>query len=86
MVEANNNTTTAASIADQVKDGLSEMESPLVEVRNLAYAARMLGSADDMPRDPGAALDTLADQIVTKMDELIEERERLWQLAEGGER
>lgn len=84
MAEASSNTTTAVSIADQVKDGLSEMESPLINVRNLAYAARMMGSADDMPREPGAALDALADEIVTKMDELIEERGRLWQLA--GER
>ena len=86
MAEASNNTTTAASIAEQVKDGLSEMETPLVNVRNLAHAARMLGSSDDMPGDEGAALDALADEIVAKMDELIGERERLWRLAGEGER
>ena len=53
------------------------MESPLRNVRGLAYAARMLGSADDMPKEPGEALNALAELIVDKMDELIEERERL---------
>jgi hypothetical protein len=38
-------------------------------------------SAEDMPKEPGAALDALADLIVGKMDDLIEERERLWRLA-----
>jgi len=66
---------------EQLADGLSEMETPFLEVRNLAFAMRMLGSSDDMPKDPGAALDALADIVVDKMNALIEERERLWRLA-----
>jgi hypothetical protein len=66
---------------NEVADGLSEMESPLLAVRNLAMAARMMGSADDIPKEPGAALDALADTIVAKLDALSEERCRLWKLA-----
>jgi hypothetical protein len=59
---------------------LAELETPYLQVRNLAMAARMMGSADDMPKEPGAALDALADTIVTMLDELCEERDRLWRL------
>ena len=38
-----------------MKIGLSEMEIPFYEVRNLAMAARMMASADAMPKDAGAA-------------------------------
>jgi hypothetical protein len=41
----------------------------------------MMGSTDDMPKEAGAALDVLADKIVTMMDELLKERERLSRLA-----
>jgi hypothetical protein len=46
---------------NEVADGLSEMEIPFYEVRNLAMAARMMASADAMPKDAGAALDAVAD-------------------------
>jgi hypothetical protein len=70
-----------SSAGSEVEDGLFEMESPVLEVRNLAMAARMMGSADSMPKEPGAALDALADTMVTKLDALSEERGRLWKLA-----
>jgi hypothetical protein len=67
--------------AQKISSGLSDLETPFFEVRHLAYAARMMGSAGDMPKEAGAALDVLADKIVTMMDELLKERERLWRLA-----
>jgi hypothetical protein len=65
----------------EVAHGLFEMESPLLEVRNLAMAARMMASAAEMPKDAGAALDAVADLIFEKMIVLIGERERLCKLA-----
>jgi len=67
--------------AQEVSHGLSEFETPFLQVRHLALAARMMGSSDDMPREPGLALDAVADKIVDMMDELSEERERLWRLS-----
>jgi hypothetical protein len=59
--------------------------APVDEPKKLRYrllsSACMMGSADDMPKEAGAALDVLADKIVTIMDELLKERERLWRLA-----
>jgi hypothetical protein len=66
---------------NKIEDGLSEMETPLLEARNLAMAARMMAAADEMPKDAGAALDTVADLLFEKLIVLAEERDRLWQLA-----
>lgn len=68
------------STLKEVHDGLSELESPILRLRNLAYAARMLASSDEMPKEPGAALDSVADTLVEELQALSEERERLWQL------
>ncbi len=51
------------------------------EARNLAMAARMMASADEMPKDAGAALDAVADLIFMKLVEIIDERERILELA-----
>jgi hypothetical protein len=66
---------------NEVADGLSKMEPRFYEVRNLAMAARMMASADEMPRDAGAALDAVADLLYEKIAALIAERERLCKLA-----
>ena len=64
----------------KIGDALSELETPFREVINLVYAARMLASSDDIPGRQGAALDTLADTILNKVNALEEERERIWRL------
>ena len=81
------------SIADPLKAGLirekaqeiaseiSDLEDPVRGARNLAMAARMLGSSDDMPAGPGAALDSVADMLVEKLEALEETRERVWRQA-----
>jgi hypothetical protein len=65
----------------QVSTPLSDLETPFFQVRHLALAARMMGSSDEMPKEEGAALDTVADRIITIMDELIAERDRIWVLS-----
>ena len=42
---------------------------------------RMMRSSDEMPKEEGAALDTVADRIITIMEELIAERDRIWVLS-----
>jgi hypothetical protein len=60
---------------------ISELESPVLDARNLAVAARMLGSSDDMPERQGLALDSVADMLVEKLEALEKTRERVWRLA-----
>ena len=67
--------------AQEVSHGLSEFETPFLQVRHLALAARMMGSSDDMPKEAGLALDAVADRMIDMMDELSEERHRLWKLS-----
>jgi hypothetical protein len=65
----------------EVADGLSRMETPLLEARNLAMAVRMMAAAEELPKDAGLALDAVADLIFDKLIDLCEERARLWKLA-----
>jgi hypothetical protein len=86
MSQADTNTSTTEldrprTTIEEVYHGLSELESPVLRLRNLAYAARMLASSDEMPKEPGAALDSLADTLVNELDALSEERGRLWHLS-----
>jgi hypothetical protein len=66
---------------EEIASEISELESPVLAARNLAMAARMLGSSDDMPKDPEAALDSVADMLVEKLEALEKTRERLWRQA-----
>ena len=45
----------------------SALEEPIHQARNLAMAAGMMGSASEMPKDAGAALDAVADLIFIKL-------------------
>jgi hypothetical protein len=65
----------------EIHDRLSDLEGPLLQARSLAMAARMMGSADEMPKDAGAALDAVADLIFMKLVEIMDERERILELA-----
>jgi hypothetical protein len=65
----------------QIQNGLSEMETPLLEARNLAMAVRMMAAAAELPKNAGLALDTVADLMFDKLIDLSEERTRLWKLA-----
>lgn len=65
----------------EIQDRLSTIEEPLYEARNFAMAAYMMASADEMPKDAGAALDAVADRIFMKVVEIIDERERILELA-----
>jgi hypothetical protein len=65
----------------EITSEIFEPEGPVRNARNLAMVARMLGSSDDMPKDPGAALDSVADMLVEKLEALEKTRERVWRLA-----
>jgi hypothetical protein len=65
----------------EIAHEIAEMESPLLEVRNLAVAVRMMGSADDMPKEHGAALDSVADMLREKLEALDKTRGHIWRLA-----
>jgi hypothetical protein len=65
----------------EIASEIGELESPVLDARNLAVAARMLGSSNDMPKGAGAALDTVADMLVAKLEAVQETRERVWRLA-----
>jgi hypothetical protein len=65
----------------KIENSLSEMETPLLEARNLAMAVRMMAAAHELPKDAGLAFDTVADLIFDKLIGLSEERARLWKLA-----
>jgi hypothetical protein len=80
MTQADRNNT-ANNRIQAICSGLSDLEEPLIEVKNLAYAARMLASSDEMRGPSGNALDTLASGLLDKIAELADERSRLYHLA-----
>ena len=73
------------TIKEKIQDRLCDMEEPLLQARNLAMAARMMGSADEMPKDGGAALDTVADLLFMKLVEIMEQREQILELLRSEE-
>jgi hypothetical protein len=66
---------------EKIADGLSEMETPLLQVRSLAMAVRMMAAARELPKDAGSALDAVADLMFESLISLCEDRTRLWKLA-----
>jgi hypothetical protein len=81
MAKANTDNIISRTAIEEVKDGLSELETLTLSLRNMAYAIRMLASSAEMPKGRGGALDSIADKLVNDLDYLIIERERLWGLA-----
>jgi hypothetical protein len=70
-----------SSKVQEIASDISELESPVRDACNLAMACRMLASSDDMPKEAGRALDSVADMLVEKLEALETERERIWRLA-----
>ena len=77
--------TNAPAILTKVASEVADLEERLRLAHNLAYAARMLATSDEMDRESGAALNSLAGVLVDLLDELITERDRIWHLAIGKE-
>jgi hypothetical protein len=77
-------TNTSATLAE-VAHELFEIEEKFLTARNLAYAARMLASSDDMDGESGGDLDALATTLVDLLDELADDRTRMCDLASGKE-
>jgi hypothetical protein len=65
----------------KIAEGLSEMETPLLEARHLAMAVRLMAGSSDLPKDAGSALDTVADLLFIKLIALNEQRTKLYKLA-----
>ena len=65
----------------KVADGLGEMELPLLEVRSLAMAVRMMAAASELPKNSREALDAVADIMFERLIGLCEDRSRRWRLA-----
>jgi hypothetical protein len=57
-----------------------EMETPLYEARHLAMALRLMGSADEMPEDAGAAVSNVADVLIASLEALQHQRESVLKL------
>jgi hypothetical protein len=66
---------------EKIADGLSEMETPLLQVRSLAIAVRMMAAASELPKNSREALDAVADIMFERLIGLCEDRSRLWKLA-----
>lgn len=64
----------------KIAEGLSEIETPLLEGRRLAMAVRLMAGSSDLPKDAGLAFDTVADLLFDKLITLIEQRTRLYKL------
>jgi hypothetical protein len=65
----------------EIRAGLSEMETPLLEARSLAMAVRMMAAASELPKNSREALDAVADIMFERLIGLCEDRSRLWKLA-----
>jgi hypothetical protein len=71
---------------EEIASEICDLETPVLDARNLARAARMLGSSGDMPKGARAALDSVADTLLEKLEALQETRERIWRLAQAASR
>jgi hypothetical protein len=65
----------------KIAEGLSEMETPMLQVRSMAMAVRMMAAANELPKDARNALDAIADIMFERLIDLCEDRTRLWRLA-----
>jgi hypothetical protein len=70
----------------EVAHGLFELETSLLRVRDLAYAVVMAAGSSELSQAATNALEAIGYTIVDELNEIIEERTRLCNLAasEGG--
>src|SRR5664280_608971 len=73
----------SAPLVAQVALELGDLEEKFHRAHNLAYAVRLLATSDEMSEEPGAALDSLASTLIDLLNELTDDRDRIWQLAAG---
>jgi hypothetical protein len=77
-------TNTSAPLAE-VADGLAELEAPMLRIRGLIYATRMMASSVELSKEATDALDAITLTTMDEIDAVVEERTRLWHLANGRE-
>jgi hypothetical protein len=67
----------------EIAHEIFELETPVLDARNLALATRMLASSDDMSKEAGRALDSVADALFNRLEGLSEAQHRIWLLAKA---
>jgi hypothetical protein len=77
-------TNTSSPLAE-VADGLAELEAPMLRIRGLIYATRMMASSVELSKEATDALDAIALTTLDEIEAVVEERTRLWRLANGQE-
>jgi hypothetical protein len=77
-------TNTSAPLTE-VADGLCDLEAPLLRIRGLIYATRMMASSVEITKEATDALDAIALTTLDEIEAVVEERTRLWLLSKGQE-
>jgi hypothetical protein len=60
-------------------------EAPLLRIRGLIYATRMMASSVEITKEATDALDAIALTTLDEIEAVVEERTRLWLLSKGQE-
>jgi hypothetical protein len=75
----------ASKSITEVADGLCDLEAPLLGIRGLIYATRMMASSVELSKEATDALDAIALTTLDEIEAVVEERTRLWLLSKGQE-
>jgi hypothetical protein len=73
--------TSAPSALTQVAQGLFDLEERCLRVRDLTHASRMMAGSSEMSKEATDAFEALTSAILDEINEVIEERTRLCELA-----
>ena len=72
---------TNTSLLSEVAHGLFELEGPLLRIRDLLIATTMMAASAELTNEARNGLDAIADTMLDQIQEVLEERNRLWTLA-----
>jgi hypothetical protein len=81
MPKADSKLTTEAPIATQVAGGLFDLEERCLRIRDLTHAGRMMAGSSEMSKEATDAFEALTSTILDEINEVIDERTRLCELA-----
>jgi hypothetical protein len=74
----------AAAIKKQIEtlaSHIAQLESPILEARNLVVAIRMMATSDDIETDAGSAIEAVTDILSTILGNVHDERDDIWRMA-----
>ncbi len=72
---------TNTSALSEVANGLFELESPLLRIRDLLVGVTTMVASAEITKEARDAIDAVADTILNQVQEVLEERTRLCELA-----